>query len=214
MEFSTPRAWRARHKRLLLGLLLAGIAAAASADQIDNIGVASVEVPDAVPGAATIESYLDFASWASAAGGILASNRFADLAPGVLVTDQYAWAGAIYEDQDDFTFPYSYSSDGMILKGVDRVHVLFTTQITAIGVYYPGAMRIVGYLGQDLVFTSDDFGHTGRGYFGGVTSDLPFDRVEILDWWDDRMHPDDIYYSDSATTRAETSTWGKIKALF
>lgn len=214
MDFSTPRTWRGSREKLLLGLLLAGLALGARADQIDNIGVAPVEVPDALPGTATTESYLDFDSWAAAAGGMLASNRYADLGPGVLVTDQYAWTGAMYQDQDDFTLPYSYSSDGMILKGVDRIHILFTTQITAIGVYYPGALRIIGYLGQDLVFTSDDFGHTGRGYFAGVICDTPFDRVEILDWWDDRVHPDDIYFSDSATTRVAKATWGEIKALF
>ena len=78
---------------------------------------------------------------------------------------------------------------------------------------FPGAVRIYGYMGSTLVFQSNDFGGSGTGFFGGVISDIAFDRVEIMDWMDDSVYPDDVFYNAEATA-TETTTWGMIRGLY
>lgn len=204
-----------RRRTLLLALFVGSLLApGAWADHIDNSFVAPGNPPAAVPGSASIQAFTDYEAWAQAAGGLLQANRFADLAPGEIVTGQYAWAGATYLDGDDYTLPYDFSTDGMILQGEGRIRITFDRPITGIGVDYPGAMRIVAYRGGEIVFTSPDFGDRGYGHFAGLVSDQWFDSVELLDWFDDRAFADDIHYAFQSSTGSSRTTWGTLRALF
>lgn len=198
---------------LVLGVMTA--AGVAQANNVDNVGVVPIDPIPAVEGGATITEYTDYASWLAAVGGSATENRYADLGVGVTVTTQYLGVGALYTDGNDVTMDYTGSStDNVILNGNGRVNITFSAQQTSIGVNFPGAVRIVAYDGATVVFTSSDFGGSGTFFFGGVVSDTPFNRVEIIDWFDDAVFPDDVFYHDGGPSPTFETTWGRLKLNF
>ncbi|MFH1277316.1 MAG: hypothetical protein ABIK65_02915 [Candidatus Eisenbacteria bacterium] len=192
-------------------VVTAGIA---SADNVDNMGIGQIDRPEGVPGFALITEYTDYATWLAAITCVPAENRYAELGNGVIVTNQYNGVGATYTDGNDVTYAYGSSTDGMILDGVGRINISFSVPVCVIGVNFPGALRIVGYSGMTVVFTSSDFAGSGTGFFGGVISDTPFDRVELIDWVDDFVYIDDVFYCCDGGTGTEESSWGSVKNLF
>ena len=196
---------------IVLAVFILAVAGSAYAGNIDNAGL---QIPDRNEGTRTIVNYTDYTNWSAAVGGSIAENRYAELGDGVLVTTQYQAVGATYTDGDDYTMSYpGGSTDGMILNGNGRVHITFSYPLTAVGVNFPGAVRIYSYMGTQLVFQSDDFGGSGTGFFGGVVSDTQFDRVEIMDWVDDMVFVDDVFYNAEGTA-TQTTTWGEIRSLY
>jgi hypothetical protein len=199
---------------ILLALGIVTAAGVAQANNIDNVGVVPIDPIPVVDGGAVITEYTDYATWLAAVGAAT-ENRYADLGVGVPVTNQYLGVGALYTDGDDVTMDLTGSStDNVILDGFGLVSITLTAPQTAVGVNFPGAVRIVGYSGPDVVFTSRDFGGAGAFFFGGVISDTPFDRVEILDWIDTLVFPDDVFYHEGDPTPTIDSTWGQLKILF
>jgi hypothetical protein len=185
------------------------------ADHIDNEGIVSVYVPQPEDeGSATITEYTDFLTWSTAVGGPLDENRYADLGGGVTVTTQYLSVGALYTDGDDVTQWYGNSTDGFVLNANGRVNITFSRLLTAIGVNFPGALRIVGYLGNNVVFVSSDFGGGGAFIFGGIISTQQFDRVELIDWLDDTVFLDDVFYNAGGPVSVEDSGWGRVKGRY
>jgi hypothetical protein len=199
---------------VVLVVTLLAIFNLAFAGNDDNIGIEPASGSAGLLGPASITEYTEFDPWADAMGRCLVENRYAELGAGVYVTDQYLPVGALYTDGDDLTAAYDSSTDGMLLYGQGRIHVSFSHYLFGIGVNFPGALRIIGYLGEDLVFTSGDFAGYGVFFFGGVISDLPFDRVELMDWVDDLVYVDDIFYNPSEPSGTDLTSWGRIKALF
>ncbi len=193
---------------------LVATAGLASADNIDNIGIEALGRPEVISGFALTTEYTDYATWLAAISCDPAENRYADLGAGVTVTAQYAGVGATYTDGNDVTYAYASSTDGMILEGFGRVNISFSVPVCVIGVNFPGALRIVGYSGATVVLTSSDFAGSGTGFFGGVISDTPFDRVELIDWFDEAVYIDDVYYCCGDATGTEESSWGSVKNLF
>lgn len=201
-----------KYSATIAGILVT--AGFATADNSDNFGIEPIDRPEGVPGSALISEYTTYTTWLAAIPCQPAENRYAELGAGVTVTNQYAGVGATYTDGDDVTQASGFATDGMWIDGHGRVNIQFSEPICVIGVNFPGALRIVGYSGAAVVFTSSDFAGSGSGFFGGVISDTPFDRVELIDWVDDLVYIDDVFYCCDGSTGTEESSWGSVKNLF
>ena len=148
-------------KNTFLALTLA-VPVFALAGAIDNVGL---DIPTPQQSALTsITEYTDEATWATALGVPTVINPYGDLADGVTVTNQYAPLGALYTDGDDVTVAYGAAIDGMLLQGGAGINVEFSDPVNAVGINYPGALRITGYLDGAEVFVSSDLGSAGDGF--------------------------------------------------
>lgn len=137
--------------------------------------------------------YTDKATWQAVWGGDITSVGFADLPSGTVVTDQYADEGLLFTDGNDRTLAYSATTDGMLLMGSGRIEIALDTPAAAIGVDYPGGLRIQLFNDAgDLVYTSGNFGGNGAGFFGGVI-DGAFTYVVLSDWVDDFIFIDNVH---------------------
>lgn len=197
-------------KNTFLALALA-VPVFALAGAVDNVGL---DIPTPQQSALTsITEYTDEATWAAALGVPTAINPYGDLASGVTVTNQYASLGALYTDGDDITVDSGVAIDGMLLQGGGGINVEFSDPVNAVGINYPGAVRITGYLAGAEVFVSSDLGGAGSGLFAGIISTDQFDRILIIDWVDSAVFIDDLNY-DRGTVSAESQSLSAVKALF
>jgi hypothetical protein len=191
-------------------MMLASVPAVAG--HVDNVGVPQSGV--AATGSREITNFTNYDDWAAAMGSAtIYENRYAELGGGVTVTDQYQAVYATYTDGDDVTYSYTESTDGMLLQGNGRINITFDMPMMGIGINFPGAMQVIGYMEGSVVFTSDPFGESGTFFFGGVVSTEPFDAVEILDWVDDTVYIDDVFYGADVVA-TESVTWSAVKALY
>jgi len=199
-------------KNTFLALALAlAVPVFALAGAVDNVGL---DIPTPQQSALTsITEYTDEATWAAALGVPTAINPYGDLASGVIVTNQYSSLGALYTDGDDLTVDSVEAIDGRYLQGGGGINVEFSDPINAVGINYPGALRVTGYLDGAEVFVSSDFGGSGSGFFAGIISTDQFDRILIVDWVDSAVFIDDINY-DRGTVSAESQSLSAVKALF
>jgi hypothetical protein len=161
----------------------------------------------------TITEFTSQEAWEAATDGECVANAYGDLSAGTIVTDQYLALGAIYTDGDDETFRYEASHDGMLLCGHGGIRVDFAMPVHAVAVNFPGAVRITGYLGDQVVFVSSDCGGCGTFKFAGLISGDAFDRIEIVDWVDGAAYIDDLDYLHFIVG-AEARSWGRVKSLF
>lgn len=197
-------------KNTFLALALA-VPVFALAGAADNVGL---DIPTPQQSALTsITEYTDEATWATALGVPTVINPYGDLTPGVIVTNQYAPLGALYTDGDDTAIAAGAAIDGMWLQGGDGISVEFSDPVNAVGINYPGAVRITGSLDGAEVFVSSDLGGSGSGLFAGIISTDPFDEILIVDWVDSAVFIDDLNY-DRGTVSAESQSFSDVKALF
>jgi hypothetical protein len=190
---------------LLVGLLLLGMtsplpgqSAPGGAIAIDNTGAPPAPAPpSATAQQAGFTDFTDFAAF-QAASGPLTCIPFSDLAPGTLVTTQYASVGVTFTDGDDAVLANpGFVRDGIGLDDVGRAHLEFDRPHWTIGVFFPGALQIelFDFQGGTSLYTSQGFGYEGPGHFGGVVSTgSPFTFVELRDWRDDIAFEDDICF--------------------
>ena len=167
-------------KARILGLLAAGLLAGPMAAD------------------ATVTNYTDGSSYFSAAGPQTTVN-FTGFVDGTVITNQYSGSGITFTDGNDaIQLNPAFVSDGIGLDGLGRISISFASLIFEIGVDYPGALRIELFSGATSVGTSSNFGGSGAGFFGGVISDVGFDRAVLSDWVDDFVYVDNIYFGSTA----------------
>ncbi len=143
---------------------------------------------------ADIVEFTNRAEWVSAIGGFdqMQTISFLEYPQGTLLSDQYANLGVTFPDAND----YIVSAESFLLDGVGATSLLgpitlqFDEPRAAIGVHFPGDLIIELYLNDTLVFESSKFGGLGAGFFGGLVSTQPFDRVLLID-------PSDAVYVDT-----------------
>jgi hypothetical protein len=187
------------------------VPALALAGPIDNVGL---DVPLPQQSVLTsITEYTDEATWAAAIGAPTVINPYGDLAHLEIVTNQYLPVGALYTDGDDVAIDFVDSIDGRALNGEGVINVELSDEAYAVGINYPGAVRITGFLDGAPVFTSSDFGGSGTFFFAGIISTDPFDSLLIEDWVDGFVFIDDLNY-DRGTVSAESQSLSAVKALF
>lgn len=133
---------------------------------------------------AAVTEYTDEVEWQSAAGAHT-TITFAELPLFTLITDQYAYLGVLFTDGSDYTHGFSFNTfpnDGYGLNGaLDETSLEFSQPTYAIGADFPGGLAFKLYYQDQLIYSSNWFGGSGAGWFGGLVSDEPFDMVYIYD---------------------------------
>jgi hypothetical protein len=142
--------------------------------------------------AGIISHHTSLASF-DASAEITATLTFTGLPNGTLLSNQYAGLGVTFTEGVDevYTHP-NFLTDLWGIDGIETITMQFAAPITGIGVDFPGALTIDLYLGSALVGTSNNFGESGLGFFGGVIA-TPFDRAVLRDWAEMNVFVDNIY---------------------
>jgi MYXO-CTERM domain-containing protein len=151
---------------------------------------------------AAVTVHDSFASW-SAEAEPFTTITFGEIPLFSTVTDQYASLGVLFTDIapnktdgfDTIVFP----EDGYGLKGYPIIELTLLSPATGIAAHFPGGIRFRLFSGDVMIFESPYLGGSGYGFFGGVVSDLSFDRVQIVDQIsstpDPAMAVDNLYIS-------------------
>jgi hypothetical protein len=137
-----------------------------------------------------------------AAAGPQSEITFGEFPVGTIVTNQYAPLGVIFTDGDDHIGANSTAfADGVGLPADTNVNGLVTLSFSspqnAVAADFPGQLNISLYSGTTLVGTSATFGGSGVGFFGGVQSSVPFNKVVLEDLFDHLVAIDNLYIPNS-----------------
>lgn len=130
---------------------------------------------------------------------------FTEFAVGTTVTTQYSPQGVIFGDGNDFIITNgAFTVDGVGLDAAGSIELLFSSQQTAIGSEFPGALQFAIYNGATFLGSSDQFGGSGSGFFGGLVSSDSFDRVIITDWVDGSAYIDNLHFGSASVPEPGT----------
>lgn len=148
-------------------------------------------------GVGTFQDHTDSAAFAAAAGNVN-TITFQEVPVGTVLSNQYP--DVTFTDGNDLTATdAAFLNDGVGVIDGNSMTLVFSQPIMAVGLHFPGAAKIEVYdvLGGILLHQSADFGGTGTGFFGGVTSpDTEFTAVVISDWLAVPGYYDDLVYGD------------------
>ncbi|MCI0677332.1 MAG: hypothetical protein L0Y42_16350, partial [Phycisphaerales bacterium] len=134
---------------------------------------------------AEVAEFTNRAEWVSAIGGFeqMQTISFLEYPQGSLLNDQYANLGVTFPDGNDFIIhAESFLLDGAGATSVSGPMTLeFDEPRMSIGVHFPGFLIVKLYSEGTLIYTSNEFGIGGAGFFGGLISTQPFDTVHLID---------------------------------
>lgn len=105
---------------------------------------------------------------------------YSDFTP---ITDQWAHLGihfsgfVVTSGFDDIAFP----NDGWGVRGEPDINVTFDEPINWIAADFPGQTTIAVYSNDLLLYTTSLVGGGGPGHFGGLISDIAFDRLRFFE---------------------------------
>jgi hypothetical protein len=130
------------------------------------------------------------------------SIDFTGLSDNAVMSTQYSGLGIVFTQGDDLAITSSsfvtdqkgVCGDGLV-DTQDTIAVQFATPITGLGCDFPGALAIRLFVGVTEVGFSGQFGSSGTGFFGGITSTVPFDRAMFTDPFDGQVFIDNLYFS-------------------
>jgi hypothetical protein len=165
-------------------------------NNITNQGLPMPETQQRISEALAFSEYTDLPSFAAGAGGHLTNITFQNIPEGTILTNHYLDVRAEFVDGNDTVVNRSsFVTDKVGVDAHGRVHLRLTEPAIAIGADFPGALTIELYdqQGGTLLYTSSDFAGVGKGFFGGVVTDMPFTFVVFRDWWDDAVYLDNIH---------------------
>lgn len=131
---------------------------------------------------------------------------FTGLSVGTILSNQYA--GLVFTDgNDSIVENASAFNDSFGLQGNLEIGIQFSSSMSAIGAVFPGALKIELYdtQGGTLLHTSQNFGNSGSGLFGGI-SDIEFTYAVLSDWVDYSVFIDNLYFSETAMPIPEPAT--------
>ncbi|MCI0677331.1 MAG: hypothetical protein L0Y42_16345 [Phycisphaerales bacterium] len=134
---------------------------------------------------AEVAEFTNRAEWVSAIGGFeqMQTISFFEYPQGTLLNDQYTNLGVTFPDGNDFII----SSSAYLLDGVGATSLFgpitleFDEPRISIGVHFPGFLIIKLYSEGSLIYTSNEFGVGGAGFFGGLIATQAFDAAELID---------------------------------
>jgi MYXO-CTERM domain-containing protein len=95
------------------------------------------------------------------------------------LSDQYAHLGITFSGTVHFMESGLFINDGWGMRGFMGAWIHFDNPINWIAADFPGNLGYELYSGDELIYTSFEFGVGGTGNFGGLISSKPFDRVFI-----------------------------------
>lgn len=134
------------------------------------------------PGAVTV--YDSFTPWSEDVGTFTTID-FTELPVFTDVTDQYADLGVLFTDSDSNKIwgPSTkiFPQDGYGLNAGLMIELTLLTPALGIAAHFPGGLRFRLFSGDTMIFESPYLGGSGYNFSGGVISELPFDRVQIVD---------------------------------
>ncbi len=134
---------------------------------------------------ADIVEFTNRAEWVSAIGGFdqMQTISFLEYPPGTFLGDQYTNLGVTFPDGNDFIYhAESFLLDGAGASSISGPMTLqFDESRSSIGVHFPGLLVIKLFSEGSLIYTSNEFGVGGAGFFGGLISTEPFDMVHLID---------------------------------
>ena len=129
-----------------------------------------------------VVEYTNKPTWQGAAGNY-STITFTELPVNTLITNQYSNLGVLFTDNSDYIFQnQAFVNDGYGLNGaLDFTTLHFTQPMYSIAADFPGSLDFRLYYLGNLIFQSTHFGNGGPGWFAGLVSDNPFDKVVIFD---------------------------------
>jgi hypothetical protein len=95
------------------------------------------------------------------------------------LSDQYAHLGVTFSGTVSAIESSGFINDGWGMRGFMGAWVHFDQPMNWIAADFPGNLGYELYSGDDLIYTSFEFGVGGTGNFGGLVSSKPFDSVFI-----------------------------------
>jgi hypothetical protein len=149
---------------------------------------------------AAISSFTDYLTYRGYAGP-QSLIGFSEVPLGTTLSGQYSGLGLRFLDGDDRTVSDSvaYPKDTFGLEGGPRegdvsfITLQFAQPVRSLGVDFPGALRVELFNGLNSLGSSANFGSSGTGFFGGVISDIPFDRAVLSDWFAGDVYIDNLH---------------------
>lgn len=150
---------------------------------------------------AVVVNYTNAVDWQTAVD-TYSSISFTSFGAGTALTNQYAGVGVLFDGNTTITAQAPpIFVDG---KGIDvnngssgAINITFTHDMTAFATDFPGAAHYDLFEGNTLVGSSDNYGGSGTGFFGGVVSSVAFNKVAVTDWFDNVVFVDNIHYSNA-----------------
>jgi len=154
-------------------------------------------VSRATSASAELQGFTTHDSWFDSVGG--ASNvmtiDFNEFPVNTTVTDHYQNLGVTFSGLN-FITPTEVDPDGGYLRIFNGNDIFFNEPITYFGADIIGIVQYELYLGDTFVAESQPFGVPLDEHFGGIVSDVPFDRVHVSDpndslaiFWDMHFGP-------------------------
>jgi hypothetical protein len=170
-------------------------------------------ITSCLSGHAAVSNFTNFATFESVVGPQLVI-RFTEVPLGTAPSDEYASLGVrfLYDaDNETVSEPDAYSTDGIGLAGGPEGHLtfirfMFDNPVHSLGVDFPGALHIDLFRGGTLVGASTNFGGSGAGFFGGVVSDVSFDRAVLSAWLAGDVYIDNLHVPEPAPRLAIQSS--------
>ena len=163
---------------------------------------------------AGIINFTDSATY-DAATGVQTTISFDALPAGTTVTDQFADLGVIFTDGNDiWNIPSSiFYLSGRGTDDFGDIALSFSSFHNSIGVNFPGALTIDLY--NDAVFlgSSNDFGGAGTGFFGGITTDVAFNRAILRDWNDEAVYIENFRFDTVEASSVPEPTTALLAGL-
>jgi len=146
---------------------------------------------------AEFQEFTTHDGWFDSVGG--ASNvmtiDFNEFPVNTTVTDHYQNLGVTFSGLN-FISPSDYDSDGGLLRIFNGNDIFFDEPITYFGADIIGTVEYELYSGDTLLHESQWFGNPSSEDFGGIISDVPFDRIHVRDpgdslaiFWDMHFGP-------------------------
>jgi Tol biopolymer transport system component len=134
------------------------------------------------PCRASVVEFSNKSAWQAAVDNY-STITFAELPEFTWVTTQYSPLGVTFTDgSDQIHYSPSYLNDHFGLNGaLDTTWIEFSQPMNWIAADFPGSLQFQLYSRGNLVYVSSNLGGSGKGRFGGLVSDVPFDQVFIVD---------------------------------
>jgi len=165
--------------------------------------------------AAAVVDYTSKSAWEAAAGPYTTID-FTGYAPGTIITNQYASLGVIFtEGNDRINALQSFVNDGFGLNGViDTFTLEFSQPMRTIACEFPGTLQFrLFWQGEQFYTNAIWFGGVGTGFFGGLVSNRPFDRVVVLDP-EGAVFVDDLHFGQGVPGPGAVGLLGAVVLVY
>jgi hypothetical protein len=149
----------------------------------------------AIAAADVVEWFGDRDEWEAAVGGFTTVD-FTGYPHGTPVSDQWAHLGVTFEGNVIIHESSLYHNDGFGLFGSGGAWVHFHSYMDSIAADFAGLLAFALYDDNELVAEIGLFGGGGTGFFVGLISEIPFNKVYLFrpEPFDNLVFIDDLHF--------------------